>query len=246
MTTTNDAAPERPGDRAADLRVLLTASGVIGAGFGWGASLQSWWIYSALVPEWAQVDLWRRLLANGVAVAALVVALWLMHVHTARRYDDIAVRLVAAAIAMSLLRVTLQSLLGVYGEGDEQALQAEFLSGAAIALVASSIGAGAMLASRRARGRTRAAERTAMSVEPAMIPPQSVPLLTSVNVESQSGRVRRSSRVITTSASVNSFQAWMNPKTPVATRPGASSGKVTRKNACGREQPSIIAASSSS
>ena len=165
MTTTNDAAPERPGDRAADLRVLLTASGVIGAGFGWGASLQSWWIYSALVPEWAQVDLWRRLLANGVAVAALVVALWLMHVHTARRYDDIAVRLVAAAIAMSLLRVTLQSLLGVYGEGDEQALQAEFLSGAAIALVASSIGAWAMLAARRARARTRAAERTAMSVE---------------------------------------------------------------------------------
>ena len=38
----------------------------------------------------------------------------------------------------------------------------------------------------------------------------------------------------------------MNPKTPVATRPGASSGKVTRKNAWVREQPSIIAASSSS
>ncbi len=86
----------------------------------------------------------------------------------------------------------------------------------------------------------------AISVEPAMIPPQSVPRLTSVNVESHSGRVRWSSLVITTSASVNSFQAWMNPKTPVATRPGASSGKVILKNACVREQPSIIAASSSS
>ncbi len=45
---------------------------------------------------------------------------------------------------------------------------------------------------------------------------------------------------------MNSFQAWMNPKTPVATRPGASSGNVIRKNAWKREQPSIIAASSSS
>ena len=87
---------------------------------------------------------------------------------------------------------------------------------------------------------------TAMRVEPAMIPPQSVPRLTSVKVESQSGRVRWSSRVITTRARVNSFHAWMKPNTPVATRPGASSGRVTRKNAWTRVQPSIIAASSSS
>ena len=87
---------------------------------------------------------------------------------------------------------------------------------------------------------------TAISVEPAMMPPQSVPRLTSVKVDSHSGRVRWSSRVITTRASVNSFQAWMKPKTPVATSPGASSGKVIRKNAWVREQPSIIAASSSS
>ena len=73
-----------------------------------------------------------------------------------------------------------------------------------------------------------------------------MPRLTSVKVDNHSGRVRWSSRVMTTSASVNSFQAWMKPNTPVATSPGASSGKVTRKNAPVREQPSIIAASSSS
>ena len=161
----DEVVPGRPGDRAADLRVLLTASGVIGAGYGWGASLQSWWIYSMFVPEWADVDLWRRLLVNGLAVGALVAGLWLVRVHTARRADDVAVRLVAAATAMSLLRVTLQVVLGVYDETEAQALQAEFVTGTAIALVASSIGTWAMLASRRARGRTRAAERTAMSVE---------------------------------------------------------------------------------
>ena len=74
----------------------------------------------------------------------------------------------------------------------------------------------------------------AIRVEPAITAPQSVPRLTSENVLSQTGSVCLSSRVITTRASVNSFQAWMKPKTPVATRPGASSGNVIRKNAPNR------------
>lgn len=165
MTTTNDATVARPGDRRADLRILLLASAVVAAGFAWGASLQSWWIYARLVPEWADVDLWRRLLANGVAVAALVGALWLLHVHTARRYDDLVVRLATAAAAMSLVRVSMQAVLGVYDADDVRAFRAEFVTGAVIGLVASSMGAWAMLSARRARTRTRYAERAVMSVE---------------------------------------------------------------------------------
>ncbi|MNJ05664.1 hypothetical protein D3C73_1671330 [compost metagenome] len=44
----------------------------------------------------------------------------------------------------------------------------------------------------------------------------------------------------------NSFHAWMKANTPVATSPGASSGNVIFQNALPREQPSIMAASSSS
>ena len=79
-----------------------------------------------------------------------------------------------------------------------------------------------------------------------MIAPQSVPRLTSENVVSQTGSVFFSSLVMVTSASVNSFHDWMKAKTPVATRPGARSGKVILKNAPILLHPSIIAASSSS
>ncbi len=51
---------------------------------------------------------------------------------------------------------------------------------------------------------------------------------------------------ISVSARMNSFQAWMNANTAVATSPGAISGNVIRQNAPQREAPSIIAASSSS
>ena len=86
----------------------------------------------------------------------------------------------------------------------------------------------------------------AISVEPAMTPPQSTPRLTSRKLASQTGSVFLSSRDITTTASVNSDDYLINTAAPIATRPGASSGKVTLKNACTREQPSIMAASSSS
>ena len=45
---------------------------------------------------------------------------------------------------------------------------------------------------------------------------------------------------------MNSFHAWMNANTPVATSPGATSGNVMVMNARSRLAPSTIAASSSS
>ena len=75
---------------------------------------------------------------------------------------------------------------------------------------------------------------------------QLIPPFGSRKVRSHTGSVMASGRGLSTSANTNSFQAWMNPKMPVATRPGASSGKVILQKAPARLSPSIIAASSRS
>src|SRR5699024_1086750 len=85
-----------------------------------------------------------------------------------------------------------------------------------------------------------------ISIDPAMMAPQSVPRLACWKERSHTGRVSDSGRDITTRASTTSFQAWMNPNTPVAISPGAIRGKVTRANAPNLVHPSIWAASSSS
>ncbi len=66
----------------------------------------------------------------------------------------------------------------------------------------------------------------AMSVEPAMIAAQSVACVACTKAFSHTGSVRVSGLFMMTSANVNSFQAWMNAKTPVAVSPGPSSGRV--------------------
>src|SRR5690606_2073391 len=87
---------------------------------------------------------------------------------------------------------------------------------------------------------------TATRTDPAMTAGQSMASLDTVVIpRSHSGRVRLSGSM-TTTARVYSFHAWRKAKTPLAMRPGASSGKVTVKNARTRLQPSTIAASSSS
>ena len=59
-------------------------------------------------------------------------------------------------------------------------------------------------------------------------------------------QVWRSGRFMITRAKMNSFQAWMKAKIPVATSPGATSGSVTVKKARIRLDPSTSAASSRS
>ena len=99
---------------------------------------------------------------------------------------------------------------------------------------------------RDCTSRKKAITGTAITVEPAITPPQSVPLAPWLNAWSHTGSVWLAGRFMITSAKMNSFQAWMKPKTPVATSPGAISGNVTAANAHSREHPSTIAASSSS
>lgn len=79
-----------------------------------------------------------------------------------------------------------------------------------------------------------------------MTPAQSVPVIPSWKPWSQTGSVTLPPEERITRARVNSFQDTRKPKTPVATRPGPSRGKVTRKKAPTFVQPSIMAASSRS
>lgn len=167
MAVVRDATPAavRRQDVAADRLTLLRGTGVVALGYAVGASLQSAWIYSALVPEWAQVDLWRRLAANGISVAGLVVALGVLRTHHATRPLALTVRVLVAGLFMGVLRVSVQVGLGVHPVDDRQSLLAELVTGAFIATLSAFIGVWSMLSRRRMRSAARAVERQTVSVE---------------------------------------------------------------------------------
>lgn len=156
--------PAHRDDIAADRMTLLRGTGIIALGYALGASLQSAWIYSALVPEWAQVDLWRRLAANGLAVAGLVVALGVLGAHRTSGLA-LASRVLAAAVFMATLRTAVQVGLGIHASDDSAALSTEFVTGAFIAMLSAAIGVWALVSRRRMRASARTAERQAVSVE---------------------------------------------------------------------------------
>ncbi len=161
-------AAVRHGDEVADRRALLRGAGVVALGYALGAALQSSWIYSQLLPEWGTVELWRRLVANGVAVAGLVAALVVLRVHATSTVAGVALRGAVAALFMGTLRVAAQVVVGVYALDEARALGAEVLSGTLIALISTAIGVASMVSLRRSRAATREAEREAVSVEHAV------------------------------------------------------------------------------
>ncbi|WP_318241248.1 sensor histidine kinase [Cellulomonas avistercoris] len=161
-------AAVRHDDLVADRLTLLRGTGIVAIGYAVGASVQSAWIYSELVPEWGQVDLWRRLVANGVGVLALVVGLGVLGAHRVQGPVLLTVRLLAAALLMGVLRVAVQVGLGVHAADDTRSLLAETVTGAFIAFVSAGIGVWALVSRRRMRVATRAAERQAVSVELAL------------------------------------------------------------------------------
>ncbi|WP_432457687.1 sensor histidine kinase [Cellulomonas iranensis] len=162
------ATATRTRDEVEDRRALLGAAGVVALGYAFGAALQSSWIYSQVLPEWGEIELWRRLSANGVAVTGLVVALVLLRVSSTPGIVGVALRGLGAAIVMGALRVAAQVVLGVYPASDTESLEAEAFAGTLIATISAAIGVAAMLLQRRSRAATRAAEREAVSVEMAV------------------------------------------------------------------------------
>lgn len=84
-----------------------------------------------------------------------------------------------------------------------------------------------------------------MIVEAAMMGPQSL-VFWPKKVRKPTETVYFDESDMNVSAKMNSFQAVMNAKMDVDTRPGVTRGKRMRQNICHQEQPSIYADSSNS
>ncbi|UZN04062.1 sensor histidine kinase [Cellulomonas sp. S1-8] len=167
MSAARESVPAavRARDVAADRGSLLRATAIVAGGYAVGASLQSVWIYASVIPDWAGIELWRRLAANGIAVVGLVVGLSLLRVHRAPGPFAIATRVLFASVFMGLVRIGVQVGLGVYAPDQPTALTTELVTGAFIAVIASSSGVWAMSSRRSMRAVIRAAERETVSVE---------------------------------------------------------------------------------
>ncbi|GIG22563.1 hypothetical protein Cch01nite_32870 [Cellulomonas chitinilytica] len=178
MTTTgreqaSTSAPTEPAvvqaGRVADLRndrlVLLRVTVVVATGYAIGASLQSAYVYSRLIPGWDAVTVWQRLAANAVAVLALVATLAGLRAWRATKIWQMLLAAVGGSIVATATRLTVQVAIGVYAHPDLETRQAELASGFAIAIISASIGYWGLVSRRRSRARTRAAERDAVLVE---------------------------------------------------------------------------------
>lgn len=160
-----DQVAERTGDVARDRVTLLRATAIVAFGYAFGASVQSAFIYSRYVPEWAEVSLWARLGANAVGVAALVGTMWLLRVHALRRVWALVGGLVAASVACAVTRYGAQLLFDVYVAPDTATRDSELVGGFVVALISAGIGLWALLSRRRMRAAARLAERENVHVE---------------------------------------------------------------------------------
>ncbi|GCE77957.1 sensor histidine kinase [Cellulomonas biazotea] len=162
------ALTRRLRDLRSDRVGLLRASAIVATGYAVGAALQSTYIYSQVMEDWASVSLWSRLGANAAAVVGLVVVLAAVQAHRATRVWQMALALGFAALGSTVLRVAAQQLFGVYDDPTAEVVETELLSGLIIAVISGAIGMWGLVARRRLRARVRAAEREAIQVENAV------------------------------------------------------------------------------
>ncbi|MET0788723.1 MAG: ATP-binding protein [Cellulomonas sp.] len=169
MTTTSTDSAAAVATRRADLRgdrvALLRGTAIIALGYGFGAGLQSTYVYATYIPEWETVPLTARLAANAVAVVMLVAVLAAVRAHLATRVWWMAAAVLVAAAVAAVARFVAQVLLGVHDSLDDPAREAEVLSGFILGAVSGAIGMWALKVRRANRARTRAAARNAVHVE---------------------------------------------------------------------------------
>jgi len=168
MTETVVALAQRAKDVKGDRMALVRSTAIVALGYAFGASLQSTYIYSTLVPGWEGIPLWRRLVANVIGVAALLAVLVLFRVHRARGFWRIALGVVVSAGVCAVLRIAAQGALDVYSDPGAATTEAEFVGGFVIAMVSAAIGCWAVRVRRVNRHATRAAERHTVEVEMAV------------------------------------------------------------------------------
>lgn len=161
------AAVARSDDRA-DRVTLLRSVAIVALGYAFGASLQSSYIYSTLVPSWARVSVWSRLGANAVAVLTLVLMLAVMNLHRVRSVPRLVVGTAIAALVTACVRFAFQLVFGVYHHPTRGDVSAELFGGFVLAAISAGIGIWSVFSRRTARNRARAAEREAVHVEVAV------------------------------------------------------------------------------
>ena len=159
---------ERPvrNDVREDRRVLLSTAAVGSGAFALGSVAQATYIYAAVAPGWSTVEVWSRVAANGLAVAALVAVLLLWRQHRRRRPRDLTVGVLVAALGGAAVRVLIQVPLGVYQEYVRSTTIAELATGFGAGVVGVGFATWAMLSRRRVRSQAVANER--MAVERAL------------------------------------------------------------------------------
>ncbi len=165
MTDQPADALRRPGDVAADRLALLRSTAIVATGYAVGASVQSAYVYARLVPEWADVPLWTRLVANIAAVVVLIAAMWALRVYRWSSWPRMVAGAAIASAACSVTRYLLQLGLDVYVHPGEATRDSELIAGFVIAMVSAVIGVWAVFTRRRSRAAVRRAERDVVHVE---------------------------------------------------------------------------------
>lgn len=152
-------------DQRRDRATLVRMTAVVAAGYAFGASLQSTYVYARVPDEWRDVSLASRLGANGLSVVVLVALLAVLGVHRRGALAPVAGLVCAAGAATAALRIALQILFGVYPQPDVQVVQVELFAGFLITVISGFIGLWAVRSQQSYRERTRSAERAAVQVE---------------------------------------------------------------------------------
>jgi two-component system sensor histidine kinase UhpB len=164
-TDSASAVVTRRRDLQRDQITLLRGTGIIALGYGIGAALQSTYVYATLVPAWADVPLWSRMVANLTAVIALVLVLVVVQAHRATRVWTMVAAVLGAAAGAAIARYLVQVAAGVYAVPTDATRDAEVLSGFLLGVISGAIGMWAMVTRRTARARTRSATRDTVHVE---------------------------------------------------------------------------------
>ena len=145
-----------------DRRVLWRTAAIAASAFALGSVVQAAYIYAAMVPGWATVEVWSRVLANVLAVATFLFALAVWRQHLRSRPRDLVVGVLFAALACAATRVLVQVPLGVYHGYARTTTVAELISGFVVGVVSAAFATWAMLSRRRVRAQARANERLAV------------------------------------------------------------------------------------
>ena len=162
MTERHPERPESGADVREDRRMLLGTAAAASGTFALASVLQAAYIFAAVAPGWSAVEVWSRVDANLLGVAALVGTLVAWRQHRRQRPADRWVGVLLAAAVGALVRALAQVPLGVYPGLARDTTTAELVSGFVVGIVSTGFATWAMLSRRRSRNQARANERLAV------------------------------------------------------------------------------------